>query len=293
MIYLLLLILHILCCFLILLGIWLKLLKVKKILFWFSLFLPVWGPLLTLVLHVQILLKQIGKTEVGVEKFQVESELYKGISQDVTRDSRSTVSMEEALIVNTPKERRELIMNILNDNPKAYVEFLKMAGNNEDTEVVHYAVTAMVQISQENDQMLWELEQKFTEHPEDLEVISIYCAFLWHCLEQGLMEGRVELMNRNLFDDLIHKKIHLGNPSVTDYLHCIENSMKLKNYTEAGAMLSQARKLWPQDENLWVLHVQYYADLKRPQEIQKLIQELENGNFYLSSRGEVIAFWRE
>lgn len=153
-----LLLLHLVCCLLIYLGIQFRVLKVRKIMVPMAVLLPLWGEVLVLVLHFQVLCKQVDRAAVGVEKFRVESELYKGIQRDDGRSAAATVSMEEALIVNTPKERRALMMDILNDDPKAYVEFLKLAGNNDDTEVVHYAVSAMVQISKENDQMLWELE---------------------------------------------------------------------------------------------------------------------------------------
>lgn len=288
------LILHLLCCILLLLGMRSKVLKVRKVLFPVALFLPIWGPLLVLILHIQILLKQTDVDEVGVEKFQIDSELYKGISRDESRISRSTVSMEEALIVNTPKERRSLIMDILNDNPTSYVEFLKMAGNNDDSEVVHYAVTAMVQISKENDQTLWELEQKYSQNPNDPGIIDTYCEFLWHCLEQGLMQGQVEGMNRNLFDILIQKKIQLGSPQVSDYLRCIQNSMTVKNYTETAVMLEQALAIWPGNEELLILKIQYLADLERDEDMQAFLDELEQKNVYLSSKAkEVIAFWRE
>ena len=285
---------HIIVCVLIFLGIQFRILKVRKLMFWVALFMPVWGPALVLALHIQIALKQSNKTEVGVEKFQVASELYKGIKQDTSRTPGFTVSMEEALIVNTPKERRSLIMDILNDNPQAYVEFLKMAGNNEDTEVVHYAVTAMVQISKENDQILWELEQKYAQAPNDLDTIMTYCGFLWHCLDQGLMQGQVERMNRNLFDTLIHKKIKLDSPHIADYIRCIKNCMALGNYTEANAMLESAREFWPRSEDLLLLKIQYLADLQRADEIQALLDELEANSAYLSDKAkEAIAFWRE
>lgn len=286
--------LHLLCCVLIFLGIQFRILKVRRLMVLVALFLPLWGELLVLVLHFQILCKQTDRSKVGVEKFQVESELYKGITQDDSRVSGSTVSLEEALIVNTPKERRALIMDILNDNPKAYVEFLKMAGNNNDTEVVHYAVTAMVQIAKENDQALWELEQKYTQDPEDLANLTTYCDFLWHCLEQGLMQGQVEQMNRNLFDTLIQNKIRLAPAQLTDYLRCIQNDMALKNYTAASAMLENAGKIWPESEDLLILRIQYLADLQRAEDLQALLRKLDEKAVYLSSKAkEVIAFWRD
>ncbi len=288
------LVLHILCCILIFLGIYFRMLKVRKLMFVVALFLPVWGPLLVLALHFQILTKQTGRSEIGIEKFRIESELYKGLSRENTRASGSTVSMEEALIVNTPKERRALIMDILNDNPKAYVEFLKMAGNNQDTEVVHYAVTAMIQISKENDQTLWEFERQYAESPGDLAILTPYCEFLWHCLEQGLMQGQVERMNRNLFEKLIQQKIQLDQPQLTDYLRCIQNCLIMKNYASASVMLEHARRIWPRNEELLILKIQYLADLGRSEEIQKLLEEIDKSNIYLSAKAkEVVAFWRE
>lgn len=293
-VFLILVLLHLLCCVLIFLGIQFRILKVRKLMVLVALFLPFWGELLVLILHFQILCKQTDRSSVGVEKFQVESELYKGIVQDDSRSSSSTVSMEEALIVNTPKERRALIMDILNDNPKAYVEFLKMAGNNNDTEVVHYAVTAMVQIAKENDQTLWELEQKYIQDPENLTNLTTYCDFLWHCLEQGLMQGQVEQMNRNLFDTLIRNKIRLAPALLTDYLRCIQNDMALKNYTAASAMLENAGKIWPESEDLLILRIQYLADLQRAEDLQDLLKKLDEKAVYLSAKAkEVIAFWRD
>lgn len=293
-VFLILVLLHLLCCVLIFLGIQFRILKVRKLMVLVALFLPFWGELLVLILHFQILCKQTDRSSVGVEKFQVESELYKGIVQDDSCSSGSTVSMEEALIVNTPKERRALIMDILNDNPKAYVEFLKMAGNNNDTEVVHYAVTAMVQIAKENDQTLWELEQKYIQDPENLTNLATYCDFLWHCLEQGLMQGQVEQMNRNLFDTLIRNKIRLAPALLTDYLRCIQNDMALKNYTAASAMLENAGKIWPESEDLLILRIQYLADLQRAEDLQDLLRKLDEKAVYLSAKAkEVIAFWRD
>lgn len=286
--------LHLVCCFLIYLGIEMGLVKVRKLMFFVALFMPFWGELLVLILHFQVFIGHVDISDVGVEKFKVESELYKSVRQDETMGAKTTVSIEEALIVNTPKERRALIMDILNDNPKAYVEFLKLAGNNDDTEVVHYAVSAMVQISKENDQTLWELEQKYQQDPDNLENLSVYCDFLWHCLEQGLMQGQVEQMNRNLFDTLIQKKIRLVPPQLSDYLRCIQNSLSLKNYTAAATVLENARKIWPESEELLILQIQYLADLQRGEELHAFLRSLEEKNIYLTAKAkEVVAFWSD
>jgi len=58
-------------------------------------------------------------------------------------------------------------MNVLNDNPGEYVELLKQARMNEDVEVVHYAITAMVELSKEYDYRLQKIEKKYMNDPDD------------------------------------------------------------------------------------------------------------------------------
>ena len=130
--------------------------------------LPFFGLLVLLVLHFQIWFDADGGIDIGVEKLKLDSELYKGITIDEKKIASSTVPIEEALLINSAKERRTIIMDVLNDNPQEYIEFLQKAGNNDDTEVVHYAVTAMVEISKENDYALQNFERLYAANPDDL-----------------------------------------------------------------------------------------------------------------------------
>lgn len=115
--------------------------------------------------------------------------------------------LEEALIVNEPELRRELIMNVLNDNPEEYVELLKQARMNEDVEVVHYAITAMVELSKEYDSKLQELERLHQISPEDPEVMEQYCEFMEEYLSQGLLEEQIERVQRQRYEQLLEKKL--------------------------------------------------------------------------------------
>ena len=207
MLYIILLAVHFIVCLLVFLGIEMNVLKVHRYMFFVVLFLPFWGLLAVLILHFQILFEADDGIDVGVEKLKLESELYKSVTIDDKKNAKNTVPIEEALIINSPKERRTIIMDVLNDNPKEYIEFLQKAGNNEDTEVVHYAVTAMVEIAKENDYLLQDLERQYAANPDDSTVLEKYTEFLWGCLSQNLMQGQVEVLNRELFSTLMQKKI--------------------------------------------------------------------------------------
>ncbi len=290
MVYIILTAIHLAVVLLTLFGIEAGILSVHKCMFFVTLFLPFWGALLVLILHFRIAMKSGESAEIGVEKMKLESELYRSVTVDEKKNDM-TVPIEEALLINSARERRTLIMDVLNDNPGDYVEFLQKAGDNDDTEVVHYAVTAMVEISKENDYMLQKLETAHEENPEDMNVLTEYCDFLWSCLSRGLMQGQVEVMNRGLFAELMHKKIPVCG-SITDYARLAENELKRNQFDAAGEILSEMKEKWPDSEEYILLNIQYLASLNKGREISEFITQTENRNVYLSSKTkEALAFW--
>jgi len=268
-------------------------LDVHKYMFFVALFVPFWGPLMVLILHFRIAMNADGTKDVSVEKMKLEDEVYRNVVLDDKRIADTVVPMEEALIINNAKNRRELIMDILNDNPKEYIEFLQKAGDNDDTEVVHYAVTAMVEISKENDFKLQKLEREYSADPENYEVLKEYCEFLWMCLEQNLMQGQVEIMNRNLFAELASRKVAV-NAEQEDYIRLVNNYLKLKNYTQAGALLDKMEKLYPESEKVLLLRIEYYASQGMGRELAEEIKKAEKSRRYLSAKTkEAIVFWKK
>lgn len=290
MLFILFLIVHLAVSLLVYLGIESRKLKVHRYMFFVVLCLPIWGLLIVLVLHFQIWFEADDSIDVGVEKLKIESELYKSLTIE-EKNGQNIIPIEEALLINSPRERRELIMDVLNDNPKEYVEFLQKAGNNEDTEVVHYAVTAMVEISKENDYLLQEFERQYVIEPDNPVLLEKYCDFLWSCLVQNLMQGQVEMLNRELFSTLLQKKIAVGE-NITDYVRLIENELKRKNYTLADEYLRQMNTAYPKREEYYLLRVQYLAALGKGEDIRKLLTEIAENQVFLSSKSkEVLAFW--
>ena len=149
-----LLILHLTVCILIWAGIRSGMLKVKKYLIIPVIFVPVWGALSMLILHLQVFSKAENSRQIGVEKLQVNEVIYKNNFRSVEENDHDIVPLEEALLINDPEKRRKLIMDILNDDPSKYIELLEKARMNEDVEVVHYAITAMVELSKDYDSKL-------------------------------------------------------------------------------------------------------------------------------------------
>lgn len=282
---------HLIVCLLVFLGIRTHILKVHTYMFFVALLLPFWGVLIVLILHFQIWFEADDSIDVGVERLKLESELYKSVTVDEKKVAATTVPIEEALVINSARERRTIIMDVLNDNPREYIEFLQKAGNNDDTEVVHYAVTAMVEISKENDYRLQSFEREYAANPDDPLVLEQYIDFLWGCLSQNLMQGQVEVLNRELFSSLMQKKLSMGG-NITDYARAIENDLKRGQFALADENLRQMGSRYPQNEEYYLLRLQYLASLGKGEAIKQLLQEIDDRHIFLSSKAkEVLAFW--
>ncbi|MDD6325205.1 MAG: hypothetical protein PUA72_06430 [Lachnospiraceae bacterium] len=287
---LLLLFLHLIVSAVVWFGIRTGVLKVKMYLMFLVLFVPFWGVLCVLFLHTQICAGADNVRQADVEKLKVNEERYKNIF--VSQETKEqVVPLEDALLLNEAGVRRELIMDVLNDNPGEYMELLKKARMNDDVEVVHYAITAMVELSKDYDYRLQQLEKRYARHPEDPAILAEYCDFLEEYLDQGILEAQMEQMQRRQYIQLLQKRKKQRAELHTSIL-LTENLLKLKAYGEAYEELQFMREHWYRREEYWILYVKYCAEQKQGRALAQALSEMKREHIYLSSKGkEALALW--
>ena len=291
-IWVILLALHILCCLGVYLGARSHVLKVKKILMPVVVFIPLWGVLCVLLLNLETLIGADQKKEAGIEKLKINEEIYKSIFVNESTLDKEIVPLEEALIINGPKQRRNLIMDVLNDNPEEYIELLQQARLNEDVEVVHYATTAMAELSKEYDLKLQKLERAYEKNPDDAGILDTYCEFLGEYIDRDMVQGQMLVMQRRQYGQLLEKKTKLWR-NAGDYENLAENYLKLQDYGAAAEAIAKMEELWPEKECVWLLKLKYYAGQSQGEKIQELIAEIDRRHIYMSGKGkQLLAFWR-
>lgn len=286
-------ILHIIWCILMWMGIKTHLLKVKRYLIFPVIFVPVWGTVCVLFLHFQIFFHKDNKREIGIEKMKINEEIYRSIIVPKEESDRNIVPLEEALLIDEAGQRRDLIMNVLNDDPKNYIDMLKQARMNEDVEVVHYAITGMVELAKEYENKLQKIEYRYAKEPENQHIISEYCDFLEEYLSQGLLEGQMEMVQRNQYIKLLQQKLKYKEDLHT-YVCLIENQMKMKQYEQVHKCLERMDEKWHRNEEYWMLRIRYCVEQKLGVELKETLKQIQQENIYLSAEGkEKLAFWQE
>lgn len=230
-----------------------------------------------------------------VEKLRVDDELHRSIRVEDRAGTAATVPLEEALILDTAEQRRKLILSVLTEDPVQYYDLLQQARMNDDSEVVHYAATAMAQISKQADLALQQDARRFADDPNDREVLAAYANALERSLKLGLAQGRAAELQRRQLERLL--KLQLADsPREEGYsLGCrlAEVQLQLQEYKAAEQTLEELVRRWPVRETPWLLRLRSAAARKSGAEVRSILQEMERTQVYLSAAGrQELALWK-
>lgn len=230
-----------------------------------------------------------------VEKLRVDDELHRSIRVEDRAGTAATVPLEEALILDTAEQRRKLILSVFTEDPVQYYDLLQQARMNDDSEVVHYAATAMAQISKQADLALQQDARRFANDPNDREVLAAYANALERSLKLGLAQDRAAELQRRQLERLL--KLQLADsPKEEGYsLGCrlAEVQLQLQEYKAAEQTLEELVRRWPVRETPWLLRLRSAAVRKSGAEVRSILQQMERTQVYLSAAGrQELAFWK-
>lgn len=196
------------------------------------------------------------KTPFRMEPFRVDDELHRSIRVENREDAASTVPLEEALLLDSAEQRRKLILSVLTDDPVQYYDLLEQARLNDDSEVVHYAATAMAQISKQADAAQLQRQQ----------------------LER--------LLKMQLADQPKEEQYGLG-------CRLAKVQLELAEYAAAEQTLAELTACWPVRETPWLLRLRSAAARKDGAELARWLAEMERAQVYLSAAGRrEVDFWK-
>ena len=160
-----------------------------------------------------------------------------------------------------------------------------------DSEVVHYASTALSQITKEADLQLQKQEQRYASAPDDATVLEEYCDYLESYIESGYVQGRAAEIQQRQLERLLKKRIGTRRDFT---LGCKLASVQLDlaEYDTARQTIDALSERWPQREEPWLLQLRIAAILHNGTAIQDILHKIKEQNVYLTSKGqEIVNFW--
>lgn len=289
-----LLIFHALFCILLLILDRFGLLKSGKKLFVIACLVPVWGAVCLLLQEHSLCRSPNRRRESGIERLKINDEIYRSILTDEEETSKNLIPFEDALVINDAKLRRELVMDIMYSDPSQYVDLLRQARMDEDTEVVHYAATAMVELQKGYDAALKAEEVKYKQEPESIERIREYASLIEDYIESGLLEGNMLAASRRRYSQLLERFLSLRPDEKRFWRKKGENDIALKEYEAAADCIDELLTRWPEEEDGYLLEIQYEAVRGSREGIDRILERLKQAEIPLSAAGkDIIKFWME
>lgn len=204
------------------------------------------------------------------------------------------VPLQEAMLMNDSGTRRTLVMDVLYSNPSDYISQLTEAKTNEDSEVVHYAVTALVELQKEFDIKFQDLQRRMDKDPEDDALEKEYLNLQERYIFCGLLEGDGLKTQQLSYRDRLKKVIGKGNHSwmlqskLADMDLLLQDTMSLQN--DINVMTEK----WPDKDEIYEYQIQLAVLRKDAEQIREIIKEIQRKEIYISSGlNDLIQFWSE
>lgn len=288
-----LLLIHILVCIFVGIGIFFRIFHSSWSAFFLVMLVPFWGIGTFLLLELSLRNQKDG-IPVGLERLTTNDEIHRSILMDEDALKEEIVPLEEALILNDSHVRRELLMDVLYSDPGEYVEQLKEARMNHDPEVVHYAVTALVELQKEYDLKFQKLDRRYKKNPEDMEILDEYLNLLENYTASGILEGNLLKVQKQRLCELLNEKIR-RIPDIKElYRKKAEVCLELGEYEDAYSAGKEMTIRWSTQEDGYLILIQYFAAVQNRRELDNTIEKMRKKEVFLSEKGkEVIRFWDE
>ena len=323
---------HLLICLILLILRLVKVLKCDYILIFISLFIPVWGVLMLLLKVVSDINENRKAKKIEVERPTAEEDkksisissddkdivplsealvvndettrrdlmvdiLY-NVNQSIVVDDdelmEKIVPIEEALVVNDTATRRALIIDVLYSNPGDFITQLHNAKANGDTEVVHYAATALAEIQKEFDLKFQSIAERKALHPDDKKLDDEYRNLLENYINSHLLEGDGLKKQLRIYSDLLDKK--LDNYNVKGRWSIVNKKadadLKLQDTDALDEDIRLMQNEWPDREGVYMFKMQSAILKKDIKLIRSIIDEIKEKNIHMSAElRNLIGFW--
>ncbi|MGO5090933.1 tetratricopeptide repeat protein [Clostridium sp. LCP25S3_F10] len=204
------------------------------------------------------------------------------------------IPIEDALVLNDEKIKKSLIINVLKSDSYKYLDFLKEAIRDEDTETSHYAATAVTEVKRKLTLAIQEFKEKYQKNKTDLTIIKAYADALKKYNDSGLLDKNAYQKNLSTYKELLQKIIEMEAADEYLYEEIINCYIILKDFERAIEYCNQYFENFKKSEKPYLLIMKIYFINKNRTKFNKVLRKLRESNIILNRDSlNLIKFWLE
>ncbi|WP_029230872.1 hypothetical protein [Butyrivibrio sp. VCB2006] len=252
--------------------------------------IPFWGMISAVIVSIMIRNNLVGRNSGDLEVMHGGIEESQSLYVEAP-EGENVVPLEDALIMDDSATKRSVMLDVLMSDTSGYISVLSQARMNEDAEVVHYATTAMVEVSKEYELKLQEYSSEYARDPEKEGLLDEYIMFLEQYISSNIIQGQLLEIQKNTLMQLLMEKVH-RNPSPETYERFIVTLLNNKQFSIADEALRSMEKAYPNDDRSFKLRFRYYYETGSGIELRDMVSRVKNSKEYYSREiRDLVSLW--
>jgi len=142
-------------------------------------------------------------TNVSIEELSLSKERIEMILKPDMKKALNKVSLEDVLIVSDKKSARELLLDVVREDSNSSAKAILKAVEHKDSEVSHYAASAISDIINEFKASEKQLRDNYNKDKGNNELCNEYIDYLNNFLSQKILSSAEQRFYCALFEDLV------------------------------------------------------------------------------------------
>ncbi|TYP68634.1 hypothetical protein [Paenibacillus methanolicus] len=204
------------------------------------------------------------------------------------------VPFEEALILNEVGTRRRAMIDLLKKDTMEYLDVLRLAVSNEDTETSHYAVSAVVEIKRKLNLAMQDLAVKYEENKSDLHLLRAYADILRMYMRSGFLDHRTMLKLQTTYIDVLEHWIVSDPKEAHAFKEAIDTQIDIGLFEAAERNARLYLEQLPLDEDAYLALMKVHFSNRQYERLQQTLERLKQSPIRLSNHAlTLVRFWSE
>lgn len=184
----------------------------------------------------------------------------------------NSISIEEALLVNDVSIRRKVLIDVLKEDAMQYIDVLKIAVINEDTETSHYAVTAVVEVKRKLTLLMQKLEVEYNQNRTNSEIVKAYAHIIQEYLQSGFLDKHSKEKYQVQYIALMAQVIDNGDATAETFIEKFQMELALQDRIAAEDTMQLFKLCYPKNEHAYISAMKLYYEMHA---IERLLMELK------------------
>lgn len=202
------------------------------------------------------------------------------------------VPVSEALVLNDRKVKKELLINMLREDKTKYIDTLKHALRDEDSEASHYAAVALMEIKDSFNLLIETIDSELRTDKSNVKLMKEYEEVLRKSIVSGLNDKKRLRHLEDRYSDLLTRLIQSEDPCESYYSQKIDCDIRREDFESALKYAKQFRVDCPECEMAYLGLMKVYFAANSGEMFWKTMEELRRSNIILSREGiKKIRFW--